>query len=321
MSLSFEFQEQLRAIEESIQANQAENMNLSSEINDLQNEIREGYAPEKKTAPDCGEPWKKRDVYWQCPFDDRNGEVVESYEARSLACVNACAGMTDPASEIQALKQWKQEMMEVESSWNAQEVGRLLEAIKEIYAEADAYADGASDASAHDKLCNEIAAKLKPLHQAMRTPRPTPEMDALAYFWKDQDGIDCEAVHANHARRLEREREENREYAERCKQGCIRLSYAIDRIDYACGEPNEMEVSDYAIHQNEERVVQRVKEKLEALRFLDWTPVTKRLPTIEDANEFEDVEWSDGKDIWQNSYYLPNSNQHKATHWRRITLP
>lgn len=56
------------------------------------------------------------------------------------------------------------------------------------------------------------------------------------------------------------------EYAERYKQGCIKLSSAIDRIDYACGDPNDMEVSDYAIHQNEEQVVRRVSEKLEAMR-------------------------------------------------------
>lgn len=56
------------------------------------------------------------------------------------------------------------------------------------------------------------------------------------------------------------------EYAERYKQGCIKLSSAIDRIDYACGDPNDMEVSDYAIHQDEEQVVRRVSEKLEAMR-------------------------------------------------------
>jgi hypothetical protein len=157
------------------------------------------------------------------------------------------------------------------------------------------------------------------------TPRPTPETDAatfdIPHHGADGTGSRVAVVHYQVARRLERERDEAREYAERCKQGCIKLSYAIDRIDYACGEPNEMEVSDYAIHQNEDRVVQRVKEKLEALHHLTWTPISERKPTIEDANEFEDVEWSDGKDIWQSSYYLPNSNQHYATHWRRITLP
>jgi hypothetical protein len=49
---------------------------------------------------------------------------------------------------------------------------------------------------------------------------------------------------------------------ERCNHleaGCVNLSGAIDRIDYACGEPNEMEVSDYAVHQNDEAVIERVK--------------------------------------------------------------
>lgn len=36
------------------------------------------------------------------------------------------------------------------------------------------------------------------------------------------------------------------------------LSHALSRIDYACGEPNEMECSDYDLHQNEGEVVKRV---------------------------------------------------------------
>lgn len=47
MSLSFEFQEQLRAIEESIKP-----VDLTSEINQFQDEVREGYVPEKKAAPE-----------------------------------------------------------------------------------------------------------------------------------------------------------------------------------------------------------------------------------------------------------------------------
>lgn len=39
----------------------------------------------------------------------------------------------------------------------------MREAIKNIYYLTEGYADGAPDASAHDKLCNEIADKLKPL--------------------------------------------------------------------------------------------------------------------------------------------------------------
>lgn len=94
------------------------------------------------------------------------------------------------------------------------------------------------------------------------TQRPTPETDAAII---SADGAWTFELKET-MQRLERERNEAREYAERCKQGCINLSFAIDRIDYACGEPNEFEVSDYALHQNEEHVVQRVKEKLEAMR-------------------------------------------------------
>jgi hypothetical protein len=121
---------------------------LTSEINQFQDEVREGYVPEKKTAPDYGEPWKPAYSFYISDRDDDvavDDSTVRGFHEwkqrdRAIECVNACAGMTDPSAEIQAMR----------------------EAIKEIYAEADAYADGASDASAHDKFCNEIAAKLKP---------------------------------------------------------------------------------------------------------------------------------------------------------------
>ena len=49
-------------------------------------------------------------------------------------------------------------------------------------------------------------------------------------------------------------------YANKCREGCISLSHSIDRIDYLCGEPNEVGVSDYCIHQNDAAVVERVKK-------------------------------------------------------------
>lgn len=59
-----------------------------------------------------------------------------------------------------------------------------------------------------------------------------------------------------------------------------------------------------------------LERELNALR---WIPITERMPTIEDGNGFEDVEWSDGHEIWQGNY--KNSRKHNPTHWRRITLP
>lgn len=54
---------------------------------------------------------------------------------------------------------------------------------------------------------------------------------------------------------------------------------------------------------------------------LRWTPITDRMPTVDDANEYHDVEWSDGAERWDNQFYTPNMGNRKATHWRRIVLP
>lgn len=61
--------------------------------------------------------------------------------------------------------------------------------------------------------------------------------------------------------------------------------------------------------------------ELARLRRLDWTPVTERLPTQEDADQFGDVEWSEGECIWQGHYKFDDKAAKKATHWRPITLP
>jgi len=62
-------------------------------------------------------------------------------------------------------------------------------------------------------------------------------------------------------------------------------------------------------------------EVLKELSSLCWTPITHRMPTVDDANEYHDVEWSDGADRWDNQFYTPNMGNRKATHWRRIVLP
>lgn len=102
--------------------------------------------------------------------------------------------------------------------------------------------------------------------------RPTPETDAKVKdghrvphrAFDEQDYPTC--VPIDFARRLERERDEERAYAQQCRDGCISLSRSIECIDYACGEPNEMGVSEYCVHQNDEAVVARVKGMRETLR-------------------------------------------------------
>lgn len=58
-------------------------------------------------TPDYGEPWTMREVFHECPYADRDelplGDELE-HRARIIACVNACAGMADPAAEISAMK-------------------------------------------------------------------------------------------------------------------------------------------------------------------------------------------------------------------------
>jgi hypothetical protein len=56
---------------------------------------------------------------------------------------------------------------------------------------------------------------------------------------------------------------------------------------------------------------------LEELQLLRWVPLSERKPTAADASEFGDLEWSDGKSIWECRFDDPE----KATHWRRYVLP
>ena len=62
------------------------------------------------------------------------------------------------------------------------------------------------------------------------------------------------------------------------------------------------------------------KARLAALARLDWRLVAAGLPTAEDGDEFGDVEWSDGKTIWQGLWSNTYANRN-GNHWRPIHLP
>ena len=66
-----------------------------------------------KTPPEYGEPW-----YYDDDLDlalNRNGSAGD--ERRIVDCVNACQGMTDPAAEIQAMREAIKEARKALKAW------------------------------------------------------------------------------------------------------------------------------------------------------------------------------------------------------------
>ena len=82
-------------------------MSITTEIQQCQDEAREGWMPEKKSAPDFGEPWKTTNYRDSGIVTSYGRPIIEGFELvkRAVACVNACAGMSDPAKEIQAMQE------------------------------------------------------------------------------------------------------------------------------------------------------------------------------------------------------------------------
>jgi hypothetical protein len=63
--------------------------------------------PTQQPAPDFGEPWQLEsdDEIWSDNGDEGTLAVAYgSVRARIVACVNACAGMVEPAAEIQEMR-------------------------------------------------------------------------------------------------------------------------------------------------------------------------------------------------------------------------
>jgi hypothetical protein len=77
--------------------------------------------------PDYGEPWKVGRI--DRPIEDRHGHdplMLHRTASRAVFCVNACAGMTDPAEEIANLK------MELDASCNAEHLRQVRDENKAI---------------------------------------------------------------------------------------------------------------------------------------------------------------------------------------------
>ena len=93
----------------------------------------------QKTAPDFGEPWSDSEFRGMADCQDRNGTPIvcdfhfvhDEHRARIVSCVNACAGMSDPAAEIQALRD-KLEQAEAMIGCYKQECSLLREKLSKL---------------------------------------------------------------------------------------------------------------------------------------------------------------------------------------------
>jgi len=149
---------------------------------------------------------------------------------------------------------------------------------------------------------------------------PTPETDALEASvyaaclnaLSEKDELNAAEVawskYEDFARKLERERNQ----LQRWKEEMLVVWKKWDAVDAAVRKHPDAVVG----HNVSDTMLRFIKERDE----LSWISVTERRPTEEDANEYGDVDWSDGKDIWKSSFEDANEDK-AATHWRRIVLP
>lgn len=90
----------------------------------------------EQPAPDFGEPWREQTVsFLPGTIENRDGKVVNTREQklRAIACVNACAGMADPAKEIAFLREFAGRTQEL-----AQQVSTVVVQREAKQAEIDA---------------------------------------------------------------------------------------------------------------------------------------------------------------------------------------
>ena len=92
---------------------------------------------ENTPAPDYGEPWQLGIMGFPQAVTNSQGKIMagNSAVARAVACVNACAGFTDPAAEIASLRQAgiANAQMHLEALDSAAEIAAMREAIMEAH--------------------------------------------------------------------------------------------------------------------------------------------------------------------------------------------
>lgn len=132
-----------------------------------------------KKAPDYGEPWWKRGQYTVEPILDREGDAVDEDE-RAIECVNACAGMADPAAEIAELRRERDELQAMllkEKQWHIKLVRAVADEREEQFSKVTTERD-------------EARAELAEMREAIK------EAHAALSAHNHTNGCCCDACHA-----------------------------------------------------------------------------------------------------------------------------
>jgi hypothetical protein len=123
---------------------------------------------------DYGEPWKVGRI--DRPMEDRHGHdplMLHRTAARAVACVNACAGMADPAAEIAALKQVgiANSVMHLEAVDAAAENAILRDQLDRICTDGFGNQDTIGGEPADDYVLRQLAAMREVIREAHRVLR------------------------------------------------------------------------------------------------------------------------------------------------------
>lgn len=113
------------------------------------------------TTPGYGELWEPA---FASGFRNKSNSIQHferEARTRAIACVNACAGMADPAKEIQAMREALSGR--TVSCSNCNETARQLEAMREAVKDLRESLEVGKDSVGAWDWCNSALTKLQPL--------------------------------------------------------------------------------------------------------------------------------------------------------------